>query len=225
MKKIENRKTFLHTKKKILDIYKTLDLLYPEAVIELDFSNNYQLLIAVVLSAQATDKSVNKVTKNFFSFVKTPEDLIALPQEKIESLIKTIGLWRAKAKNLRLLSEKLVTQFESKVPDNLIDLESLPGVGRKTASVVLNTAFNQPIIAVDTHVYRVSQRLSLAPKNISFDKVADHLNAATPQDYLKSAHHLLIYHGRYLCKARHPLCHMCVLMPYCTFDEKNMSKK
>lgn len=205
--------------KRSIDIYKILEALYPDAVIELDFSNHFQLLIAVVLSAQATDKSVNKVTKNLFSKVKTPEDLLAITEEDLESFIKTIGLWRAKAKNLRLLSEKLIKDFDSSVPSTQEELESLPGVGRKTASVVLNTAFKKPIIAVDTHVFRVSQRLGLAPKTQSIDKVADYLNAKTPTEFLERAHHLLIFHGRRRCKARGPLCQECPLVPYCHYQE------
>ena len=194
--------------------------MHPKAGVELDFKNNYQLLVAVILSAQATDVSVNLVTKKLFKTVSTPKDLLKISLEALEEMIRTIGLWKAKAKNLRLMSQKLIDKFESQVPSDRDSLESLAGVGRKTASVVLNIAFKEPVIAVDTHVYRVSQRTGLAPSEYSIDKVANYLNSNTPPIFLMDAHHLLIFHGRYICKARKPECSLCQISDLCNYYQQ-----
>lgn len=196
-------------------IYQKLEALYPQAKIALDFDNHFQLLVAVMLSAQATDISVNKVTQNLFKRLKTPQDILNFTDRDLEDSIKTIGLWKAKSRNLKLMSQALIDNFDSKVPSTLEHLTSLAGVGRKTASVVLNIAFCVPVIAVDTHVMRLSQRLALAAQSTQVDKVADYLNAYTPKKFLDTAHHLLIAHGRALCLARAPKCSQCPLQSSC----------
>ena len=200
-------------------VYSILREFHPNAEIELNFENHYQLLVAVVLSAQATDISVNLVTEKLFKVVKQPADLLVLEYEALEEIIRSIGLWKSKAKNLRLMSEQLIEKHQGIVPSSLKELEALAGVGRKTASVILNVAFNKPIIAVDTHVYRVSGRIGLRPEGLSIDKVADYLNEKTPKDFLIDAHHLLIFHGRYICKARKPMCDQCPVSQCCQYFE------
>lgn len=204
---------------KALKLYALLEQRHPNAEIELNFENNFQLLVAVLLSAQATDISVNKVTDSLFLSVKGPEDILKLSHDQLENHIKSIGLWKAKARHVRQLSEQLIEKFDSNVPQTLEELESLPGVGRKTASVVMSIAFDTPIIAVDTHVFRVSKRLGLSPEPYSIPQVAEFLNNNTPTAYLASAHHLLIFHGRYVCKARQPLCNECTLAQYCPYNK------
>ena len=191
----------------------------PEPKGELDYTNPFTLLIAVVLSAQATDAGVNKATPALFAAADTPEKMAALGVEGIENYIKTIGLYRSKAKNVYELSRRLVADFNSQVPADREALESLPGVGRKTANVVLNTAFGQPTIAVDTHLFRVGNRTGLAPGKTPLE-VETNLMRVTPEKYLIHAHHWLILHGRYVCKARVPECWHCIIAKWCLYQPK-----
>ena len=189
---------------------------------DLKYRNKFTLLVSVVLSAQCTDVNVNNVTKKIYPFYNKPEDFVKLGQKKIEKLIKSIGLFRNKAKNVYHLSKLLIKKHKSKVPNNFEKLYNLPGVGRKTANVVLNEAFGKPTIAVDTHIFRVSNRTGLAlGKNP--DQVEQELYKVVPKKYLKEAHHLLLLHGRYTCKARTPNCKKCVIIKYCNFKEKIMN--
>ncbi|WP_423069476.1 endonuclease III [Devosia sp. CN2-171] len=196
----------------------------PEPKGELDYVNPFTLLVAVVLSAQATDAGVNKATKTLFQLADTPEKMVALGVAGIEERIKTIGLFRNKAKNTFALSQQLIEKFNSKVPEHREALESLPGVGRKTANVVLNIAFRQPTIAVDTHLFRVSNRTGLAPGNTPLE-VETGLMKVTPDQYMLHAHHWLILHGRYICKARKPDCWRCIIREWCRFEPKTPAPK
>jgi endonuclease-3 len=191
----------------------------PAPATELNYINPYTLLVAVVLSAQATDKGVNRATAPLFEKVKTPEAMAALGQAALIEYIKTIGLFRNKAKNVIALSKALVEQYESEVPRDRDALEGLPGVGRKTANVVLNVAFGEKTIAVDTHIFRVSNRAGLAPGKTPRD-VEDALHKIVPDAYVQHAHHWLILHGRYTCVARKPLCPTCVVNDLCRFKHK-----
>ena len=183
---------------------------------ELNHQNPFELLVAVVLSAQATDISVNKATARLYAVANTPATIAALGVEGVKPYIKTIGLFNNKAKHIIALCEILMRDYDSQVPDSLADLEKLPGVGRKTANVVLNMAFGQPTIAVDTHVYRVSRRLGLTQSK-SVLAVEKDLLACIPKRYLMHAHHWLILHGRYICQARRPVCESCFLSDYCQY--------
>jgi len=196
----------------------------PEPKGELDYVNPFTLLVAVVLSAQATDAGVNKATKLLFQLADTPQKMVALGPAEIEDKIKTIGLFRNKAKNVFALSQQLIEKFDSKVPENREALESLPGVGRKTANVVLNIAFRQPTIAVDTHLFRVANRTGLAPGKTPLE-VETGLLKIVPDEYLLHAHHWLILHGRYICKARKPDCWRCVIREWCRFEPKTPAPK
>ena len=191
----------------------------PDPQTELTFQNPYTLLIAVVLSAQATDVGVNKATKRLFAEADTPEAMVALGLEQIRNHIKTIGLFNTKAKNVLDLSEILIDQHGGAVPQDRDALEALPGVGRKTANVVLNEAFGKPTIAVDTHIFRVSNRTGLAPGKTP-DSVEKELLRRVPERYRKGAHHWLILHGRYICKARKPDCLSCSIEQFCLFKQK-----
>lgn len=191
----------------------------PNPKTELLFKNNFTLLVAVILSAQATDVSVNKATKDLFLEYDTPEKFIELGEEGLKKYIKSIGLYNSKAKNIILACEKLVAEFNSQVPDNFNDLHSLPGVGRKTANVVLNCAFGKPTMAVDTHVFRVANRLGLS-KGKNPDAVEKDLLKKIPVKWLADGHHWLILHGRYVCKARTPLCNECKISQYCEYYKK-----
>jgi endonuclease III len=191
----------------------------PEPKTELQYVNPYTLLVAVVLSAQATDKGVNKATAPLFKAVKTPEQMVALGEEGLTEYVKTIGLYRGKAKNVIALSKLLIEQHGGKVPKDREALQALPGVGRKTANVVLNVAFGQPTIAVDTHIFRVSNRTGLAPGKDVLE-VELKLEKVVPEQYKLHAHHWLILHGRYTCVARKPLCPTCVERDLCRFKEK-----
>lgn len=191
----------------------------PNPRTELEFRNPFTLLVAVVLSAQATDVGVNKATKSLFEVADTPEKMSALGEEGIAEYIKTIGLWRNKAKNVALLSNMLISDFDGKVPETREQLVQLPGVGRKTANVVLNEVFGQPTIAVDTHIFRVSNRTGLALGKTP-DEVEKKLEVMTPQQYKKGAHHWLILHGRYTCVARKPKCPECAISELCHFTAK-----
>ena len=200
--------------KKIFEIFKDNN---PEPKGELIYSSSYTLLVAVVLSAQATDVSVNKATKNLFKLAKTPKEMISIGEEKVIENIKSIGLYKNKAKNVINLSKILLEKFNGEVPRSLEELQSLPGVGRKTANVVLNMAFDMPTVAVDTHVFRVSNRTKIAVgKNVNEVELA--LLKNIPKKYLYHAHHWLILHGRYICKARKPLCDKCPILDLCPFN-------
>ena len=196
----------------------------PEPRGELDSVNAFTLLVAVVLSAQATDAGVNKATPRLFAAADTPEKMVALGQAGIEEMIKTIGLFRAKARNVFALSQALIETFDSQVPQTREALETLPGVGRKTANVVLNIAFRQPTIAVDTHLFRVGNRTGLAPGDNPL-KVELGLLNVVPEQYLLHAHHWLILHGRYVCKARKPECWRCGIAQWCRFEPKTPAPK
>jgi endonuclease-3 len=186
---------------------------------ELHAVNAYTLLVAVVLSAQATDAGVNKATRPLFAIADTPDKMVALGEDEVRNYIKTIGLFRGKARNVIALSQKLIAEHGGQVPRDRAALEALPGVGRKTANVVLNIAFGEPTIAVDTHVFRVSNRLRLAPgKNVL--EVEHGLERAVPAAFKPHAHHWLILHGRYVCKARKPECGRCVLADLCRSPDK-----
>lgn len=191
----------------------------PEPKGELDYVNVYTMLVAVVLSAQATDVGVNKATKELFKSVDTPEKMLALGEAKLKSHIKTIGLFNSKAKNVMALSKLLVDNYGSVVPDDRDELEKLPGVGRKTANVVVNLAFGQPTIAVDTHLFRVSNRTGLAPGKTPLE-VERKLDKVVPADKKLHAHHWLILHGRYVCKARKPECPSCLVEDLCAYKAK-----
>lgn len=194
---------------------------HPDAKTELVFHNPFELLVSVVLSAQATDKSVNKATLSLFAKAPSPQLMAALKEEGIAGYIRTIGLWRAKAHNVALLSQQLVERHGGEVPHTREELEALPGVGRKTANVVLNVAFGEPTMAVDTHIFRIGNRTGLAPgKTVRI--VEEGLLARIPPDLLPNAHHCLILHGRYLCKARTPECWRCRLTKFCLYKDKNL---
>lgn len=204
---------------KINTVFERLHAMEPTPKTELDFTNHYTLLVAVVLSAQATDIGVNKATKALFQQANTPEAMVALGEEKLKTYIKTIGLYHTKAKNVIGLSQQLIALHNSTVPEDLAALMALPGVGRKTANVVLNCAFGHPTIAVDTHVFRVSNRLGLA-KTKTPEATEAPLRKRIPERWLQHAHHWLILHGRYVCKARKPVCYNCVLADVCEYKDK-----
>tara|TARA_R110002051_G_scaffold127339_2_gene201016 strand:+ start:15394 stop:16089 length:696 start_codon:yes stop_codon:yes gene_type:complete len=190
-----------------------------EPVTELNYGSNFELLIAVILSAQATDVSVNIATRKLYPLANTPESILALGEEGLKAYIKNIGLFNAKAKNVIKTCRDLIEKFDSTVPDNRKDLESLAGVGRKTANVVLNTAFGQPTMAVDTHIFRVGNRTGLATgKNVLI--VEQKLVERIPDDFIVDAHHYLILHGRYTCQARTPKCGACPVYDECMFKDK-----
>lgn len=191
----------------------------PDPVTELEYANPFQLLVAVVLSAQATDKSVNLATRRLFAVAPTPEAMLSLGEEQVAELIKTIGLYRNKARNTVALSRLLLERHGGEVPHDRAALEALPGVGRKTANVVLNTAFGEAVMAVDTHIFRLSNRTGLAPgKDVL--AVEQALMRRVPRAYLKNAHHWLILHGRYVCTARKPACGRCSVRDLCEYRDK-----
>lgn len=200
----------------VTKIFKIFQQQNPQPTTELHYTTNFELLIAVILSAQATDVSVNKVTPALFKVANTPEKILNLGLAKLKAHIKTIGLYNSKAENIIKACRRLVEHFDSQVPHTREDLESLPGVGRKTANVVLNTAFGQHTIAVDTHIFRVANRIGLAHGTTPL-QVEQQLEVTIPKRYLKDAHHWLILHGRYVCKARKPLCEVCVINKYCEY--------
>ncbi len=207
------------TRAKIADIYAHLARLDPAPRTELHYSNPFTLVVAVALSAQATDVGVNKATKALFEAADTPEKMAALGEDKVRDYVKTIGLFRTKAKNVTKLSQMLIDDFGSEVPDTREELERLPGVGRKTANVVLNEIFRQPTMAVDTHIFRVSNRTGMAPGKNPLE-VELNLLKVTPDEYALHAHHWLILHGRYVCVARTPKCFNCVISEICKFKDK-----
>lgn len=199
--------------------FATLQALDPEPKGELDYVNPYTLLVAVALSAQATDVGVNKATKKLFQVADTPQKMIALGEAGLKDHIKTIGLFNTKAKNVIALSKRLVAEHGGTVPEDRDYLETLPGVGRKTANVVLNIAFGHPTMAVDTHIFRLGNRIGLAPGNTPL-AVELKLLKRIPDAYMRHAHHWLILHGRYICKARKPECYRCPVTAVCQFKEK-----
>ena len=203
----------------IEEVFRRFRELKPEPKGELESVNAFTFLVAVVLSAQATDVGVNRATVPLFKIVDTPEKMAALGEEGLRSYIKSIGLYRAKAKNVIALSKILVGKHDSKVPHDRAALEGLPGVGRKTANVVLNNVFGEPTIAVDTHLFRLGNRTGLAPGKSPLE-VEKGLLKVIPQKYLRHAHHWLILHGRYICKARKPECWRCPIADLCQFTEK-----
>ena len=203
------------------EIFTRLAEAIPEPTTELNYNSNFELLAAVLLSAQATDISVNKATTKLFPVANTPERIYALGESKLKQYIKTIGLFNSKAKHLIETSKILVEEYESVVPDNRTALESLPGVGRKTANVILNTAFGQPTIAVDTPIFRVSNRIRIA-RGKTVLEVERGLIKFVPKQFKLDAHHLLILHGRYTCIARTPKCDGCCIIDLCEYREKRL---
>ena len=203
----------------IHDFYSRLRAAMPEPEGELESGNVYQLLVAVVLSAQATDVGVNRATRELFKIVHTPAQMLALGETRLIGHIKTIGLYRGKAKNVIALSHLLIEKHGGEVPNDQDALEALPGVGRKTANVVRNIAFGEPTIAVDTHVFRVGNRTGLAPGKTPLE-VEQKLLKRTPAEFMQHAHHWLILHGRYVCKARKPGCPVCVVRDVCLYKAK-----
>lgn len=202
-----------------LEIFRRLSIAIPNPTTELKYNTVFELLIAVILSAQATDKSVNIATARLFAVANTPETLLALGLNGLESYIKSIGLYRSKAKNILLTCQQLIAEHQSQVPDNRAALEALPGVGRKTANVILNTAFGKPTIAVDTHLFRLGNRINLAPGKTVLE-VENKFLKTIPKRYLRDAHHLLILHGRYTCIARKPKCSQCCIADLCEYKAK-----
>ncbi len=204
---------------KRLEFFRRLAVAIPEPTTELKHSTTFELLIAVILSAQATDKGVNLATDKLYAIANTPEAILAMGVEGLEHYIKTIGLYRSKAKNVIATCQMLINEHHSQVPNTREALEKLPGVGRKTANVILNTAFGQPTIAVDTHLFRLGNRTKLAPGKTPLE-VENKLMKVVPKEYLKDAHHLLILHGRYTCIARKPKCAECVVQTLCEYTAK-----
>jgi endonuclease-3 len=201
------------------EVFRRLAQHRPDPKTELIYTDPYTLVVAVALSAQATDVSVNKATKELFKVADTPAKMVALGEDGVSGYIKTIGLWRGKAKNVIALSKIIIEQHGGKTPRTRAELEALPGVGQKTASVVLNEAYGEATIAVDTHVFRVSNRTGLAPETTP-EKVEKKLLQVTPEEYKRGAHHWLILHGRYTCLARKPGCPECVIRDLCQFEAK-----
>jgi endonuclease-3 len=208
-----------YSKAEVSEMFRRFSIQRPEPKGELEHVNAFTLLVAVVLSAQATDAGVNKATRALFAAADTPEAMAALGEEKVGAFIRTIGLWRNKAKNVIALSEALIRDHGCEVPGDRDLLVALPGVGRKTANVVLNMAFGQPTMAVDTHIFRIGNRLGLAPGKTP-EEVEQGLVRIIPPEYMRHAHHWLILHGRYVCKARKPDCWRCVIADICKSSEK-----
>jgi len=211
-------------KAEVFEFYRRLAETNPAPETELEYVNPYTLLVAVALSAQATDVGVNKATRKLFAEVRTPEAMLALGEEGLKQHVKTIGLYNTKAKNVIAAARILVDEFGGQVPQERKELEKLPGVGRKTANVVLNVAFGQPTIAVDTHIFRVSNRTGLAPGKDPL-AVELKLEKVTPEPFITHAHHWLILHGRYICKARTPECWRCPVIDLCAYRPKTPAPK
>lgn len=201
-------------------IFRRLQQANPHPTTELNYKTNFELLVAVILSAQATDKSVNLATDTLFKIAHTPANILALGETGLKKYIRTIGLYSTKAKNIIATCKLLIEKFNSEVPQERTQLESLPGVGRKTANVILNTCFRQPVIAVDTHIFRVANRIGLAHGKTPL-AVEEQLEKNIPDKYKLDAHHWLILHGRYVCTARKPHCYDCQIADLCTYKEKN----
>jgi endonuclease-3 len=203
----------------IEEIYRRLSIERPSPKTELDYVNPFTLVVAVALSAQATDVGVNRATKHLFPIANTPEKMVALGEDTVRDYIKTIGLYKTKAKNVIKLSQLLIDEYDGQVPDTREDLIRLPGVGRKTANVVLHEIFGQPTMAVDTHIFRVSNRTGMAPGKDVLE-VELNLLRVTPESYLIGAHHWVLLHGRYVCKARTPECYACPIQDICRYSKK-----
>ena len=203
------------------EFFRRLQSVIPAPETELEYRSSFELLVAVILSAQATDVGVNKATKKLYPIANTPQAILDLEEEGLKQYIKTIGLFNAKAENIIKTCAILLEQHGGEVPRDRASLEALPGVGRKTANVVLNTAFGEPTIAVDTHIFRVSNRTGLAPGKTPL-QVEQKLLKAVPEEFLKDAHHWLILHGRYTCKARKPNCPECILRDLCRYRDKKV---
>jgi len=204
---------------RVAELYRRLAAANPHPRSELEYRSPFELLVSVVLSAQATDVSVNKATRRLYRVANTPQEMLALGEERLREYLKTIGLYRTKAKNLIALCRLLVERHGGKVPRTRAELEALPGVGRKTASVVLNVAFGEPTIAVDTHIFRVAHRTGLSSGKTP-EQVSAELERITPPAYRRHAHHWLILHGRYVCKARKPECWRCAIADLCRYRPK-----
>ncbi|BCX82418.1 endonuclease III [Methylomarinovum caldicuralii] len=204
-------------------IFERLAKAIPNPTTELKYRTPFELLVAVVLSAQATDKSVNRATAELFKVADTPEKMLALGEEGLKRYIRHIGLYNTKARNLIALCRQLLEKHGGQVPRTRQALEALPGVGRKTANVILNTLYGEPTIAVDTHIFRVANRTGLAPGR-TVREVEEKLNRYTPEEFKKDAHHLLILHGRYVCTARNPKCDQCVIRDLCEYPEKRLER-
>ncbi|MCL5669033.1 MAG: endonuclease III [Gammaproteobacteria bacterium] len=200
-------------------VFERLKSANPKPATELDYSTPFELLIAVILSAQATDKSVNKATQKLFPMANTPRAILALGEKGLKKYIQTIGLYNSKARNIIKTCALLIERHHGEVPHDRKALEALPGVGRKTANVILNTAFGEPAIAVDTHIFRVANRTGLAPGK-TVRQVEDKLNRLVPAEFKHDAHHWLILHGRYICTARKPRCYVCVIADLCDYPHK-----
>lgn len=206
-------------KKEIEEFFNILQKANPAPKSDLEYTSPFTLLVAVILSAQATDEGVNKATRKLFPVADTPEAILAMGETKLKSYIKTIGLFNSKAKNIIAMCDQLIKEHNGIVPDSREELVKLPGVGRKTANVVLNIVYEKPNIAVDTHVFRVSNRTGLAPEK-THEKVEKQLEKVIPEKYLQHAHHWLILHGRYICKARKPMCPTCPVQHICHYNDK-----
>ena len=204
---------------KVEEIFKRLSEARPEPLLELNYSNPFELLVAVILSAQATDKGVNKITPALFEKASTPYDMVELGYDEIEKSIQRIGLFRTKAKNILMMSRILIEKHQGHIPKTRKELEALPGVGRKTANIILNNLFGESTIAVDTHIFRISNRIGLA-KGKNVREVEDQLIKIIPKKYQKNASHWLVLHGRYVCKARKPECQQCLIADLCEFPGK-----
>ena len=206
-------------KKTVKEIFSRFKINRPEPRIELDYTTPYTLLVAVILSAQATDKGVNRVTPSLFEVADTPEKMVTLGEEKLKEYIKTIGLYNAKAKNIIAMSSMLIKDYQGDIPSSLTELQKLAGVGRKSANVMLNSIWREPTIAVDTHVFRTSNRIGLCKtKNPLQTELA--LEKIIPAEYKDNAHHWLVLHGRYTCKARKPACGTCLISDLCKYKDK-----
>ena len=203
------------------EIFTRFKAVNPHPTTELEYNSPFELLVAVVLSAQATDKSVNLATRKLFPKANTPEQILALEEAGLRDIIKSIGLYKTKAKNILATCRLLIQHYGNKVPQTREQLEELPGVGRKTANVILNTAFGEPTIAVDTHIFRVANRTGIAPGKTVL-KVELKLLKSIPREFRHDAHHWLILHGRYVCKARKPECATCIINDLCEYKEKNL---
>lgn len=204
----------LLTQEEIKEVFERFKKANPNPTSELKWTNPFTLLVSVVLSAQATDKSVNKATEALYKIADTPQKILSLGEDNLISYIKSIGLYKSKAKHIIELSKMLISEFDSSIPDNLDDLIKLPGVGRKTANVVLNVLFNKPTMPVDTHLLRISPKIGLA-EGIAPIQIEKSLCARIPQEYMNHAHHWLILHGRYICTARNPHCEACIINDIC----------
>lgn len=212
------------SKANINKIFEILSTLNPNPKTELIYQNNYTLLVAVILSAQATDLGVNKATTKLFAIVDNPYDMVKLGENKLKNYINSIGLFNSKAKNIIIMSKQLIDNHHGEVPSNFKDLHSLAGVGRKTANVVLNCAFNMPTMPVDTHVQRLANRLDFT-QSAKPEQIENDLLKQIPQKWLNKAHHWLILHGRYICKAKNPICHSCPIQQCCYYYKNNHKEK